>query len=100
MHVSQTTVVPEQNRYVFNIPLNPDSDNESSLRFLGREFQAEGAEKQKLQFPNCVDHVRRMRSIPEVEERREAHEGSADIRVILGEVFGSQGVKTSVGEAA
>ena len=38
--------------YFQNIALNPDSDNESSRRFLGREFQTKGAEKQKLRFPN------------------------------------------------
>ena len=71
----------EQNRYVFNRPLNPDS--ESSWRYLERKFQAEGAEKQKLQFPNRFDRVREMRSIPEAEELKEAYDGSMDACEIL-----------------
>ena len=35
-----------------------------------REFQAEGAEKQKLWFSNRFDHVRGTRSIPKAEERK------------------------------
>ena len=42
-----------QNRIdVFNRPLNPDSDNESSWRVLKRKILAEVAEKQNLRFPN------------------------------------------------
>ena len=55
--------------------------------FLGREFQTEAAEKQKLWFRNRLDCVRRMRSIPEVEEHREAHDGSAETRVIFEERY-------------
>ena len=77
MHVCQATVDREQNRYVFKIHLNLDSDEESLWRFLGREFQAEGAEKQKLRLPKRLDRAREMRSIPEVEERRKVHDGAS-----------------------
>ena len=41
------------------------------IQALGREFEAEGAEKQKLRFPIHLDHDH-MRSIPEAEECMEA----------------------------
>ena len=46
------------------------------MKVLGREFQEEGAEKQKLRFPNRFDRVRGMRSIPDVQERKKMHDGS------------------------
>ena len=40
------------------------------MKVLGKEFQAEGAEKQKLWVPNRLDRVHGMRSISKVEERK------------------------------
>ena len=77
----------KQNIYVLNRPLNPNSDNEPPWRFLGREFQAEGAEKQTQWFPNRFDRVREMKIIPEAEERKEARDGSAERREILVERY-------------
>ena len=86
-HIFWAILYPEQNTHIFSILLNPDSDNESSWRFLGRELQAEGVEKQKLRFPNRLCRVRGMRSIEEMEERREACDGSAGTRIILKERY-------------
>ena len=52
-----------------------------SSRVGGREFHAVGAEKQKLRFPKCFVRTRGTISRPDVDERSEAREATADTGV-------------------
>ena len=80
-HASQLPRTDSENKWVFSIVLNLGREMELSSKDGGREFQVVGAEKQKLRFPKCFVRTRGIISRPDVLERREEREGTAEIGV-------------------